>query len=143
VEHDATHSRLGPVVDVAKMLACHEQGVLNYFSAAPVTNATAEGLNSKIQTIKKMAYGFRNKDHFKTANFFHCGAYSSTRLPTELPDDPYFVAEAVNIAGNSPPSNEVSVTLPVPARAHRVTTSSLTEATWPGRGREGRASAPG
>jgi transposase len=69
----ATHSRLGPVVDVAKMLSRHEQGVLNYFSAAPVTNATAEGLNSKIQTIKKMAYGFRNKEHFKTAIFFHCG----------------------------------------------------------------------
>ena len=69
----ATHSRLGPVVDVAHMLARHEQGVLNYFNAAPVTNAAAEGLNSKIQTIKKMAYGFRNKEHFKTAIFFHCG----------------------------------------------------------------------
>ena len=32
-----------------------------------------QGLNSTIQTIKKMAYGFWNKDHFKTAIFFHCG----------------------------------------------------------------------
>jgi transposase len=30
-------------------------------------------MNSKIQTIKKMAYGYRNRDHFKTAIFFHCG----------------------------------------------------------------------
>ena len=30
-------------------------------------------LNSKIQTIKKMAYGFRNVDHCKTAIYFHCG----------------------------------------------------------------------
>jgi len=31
------------------------------------------GLNSTIQTIKQMAYGFRNKGHFKTAIYFHCG----------------------------------------------------------------------
>jgi transposase len=38
-----------------------------------ITNAVAEGLNSKIQTIKKMACGFRNREHFKIAIFFHCG----------------------------------------------------------------------
>jgi transposase len=69
----ATHSRLEPVIDVAYMIKRHLYGVLNYFSAARITNAAAEGLNSKIQTIKKMAYGFRNKEHFKTAIFFHCG----------------------------------------------------------------------
>jgi len=30
-------------------------------------------LNSKIQTIKKKAYGFRNRENFKTSIFFHCG----------------------------------------------------------------------
>ena len=30
-------------------------------------------INSKIQTIKKRAYGFRNREHFKTAIYFHCG----------------------------------------------------------------------
>ncbi len=69
----ATHSRLEPVIDVAYMLKRHLYGVLNYFSVARITNAAAEGLNSKIQTIKKMAYGFRNREHFKTAIFFHCG----------------------------------------------------------------------
>jgi transposase len=69
----ATHSRLKAVIDVAYMIKRHLYGVLNYFSAARITNAAAEGLNSKIQTIKKMAYGFRNKEHFKTAIFFHCG----------------------------------------------------------------------
>ncbi|MGD0839169.1 MAG: transposase [Polyangia bacterium] len=33
----------------------------------------SEGLNSKIQTIKQMACGFRNREHFKTAIYFHCG----------------------------------------------------------------------
>jgi transposase len=32
----------------------------------------AEGLNSKIQTIKKAAYGLRSFKNFKTAIFFHC-----------------------------------------------------------------------
>ncbi|WP_337287139.1 transposase [Candidatus Methylomirabilis sp.] len=42
-------------------------------SLEEVADAVSEGLNSKIQTIKQMAYGFRNKDHFKTAIYFHCG----------------------------------------------------------------------
>ena len=42
-------------------------------SPTRVTNATGEGLNSKIRTIKKMAYGYRNQEHFKIAIFFHCG----------------------------------------------------------------------
>ena len=35
--------------------------------------AAAEGLNSKIMSIKRMAAGFRNKNHFKTAIYFYCG----------------------------------------------------------------------
>jgi len=38
-----------------------------------LTNAVSEGVNSMIQTIKKMACGFRNREHFKLAIFFHCG----------------------------------------------------------------------
>jgi transposase len=68
----ATHSRLTPVIEVARMIQRHLPGVLNYFDHR-ITNAASEGLNSKIQTIKKMAYGFRNRTHFKTAIFFHCG----------------------------------------------------------------------
>jgi transposase len=68
----ATHSRLEPVIEVAHMLRRHEKGVLSFF-AHRVTNAVSEGINSKIQTIKKMAYGYRNRDHFKTAIYFHCG----------------------------------------------------------------------
>jgi hypothetical protein len=36
-------------------------------------NATAEGLNSKIQWIRYTARGFRNRENFKTAIYFHCG----------------------------------------------------------------------
>lgn len=68
----AIRSRLGAVKKVASMLKDHLPGVLAYF-VHRVTNAASEGLNSKIQRIKKMAYGFRNRDNFKTAIFFHCG----------------------------------------------------------------------
>lgn len=68
----ATHSRLQPVIKVARMLKSHLDNVMTYFDHG-ITNAVSEGLNSKIQTIKKMAYGFRNKEHFKSAIFFRCG----------------------------------------------------------------------
>ena len=68
----ATHSRLEPVIEKARMMHKYIHNILTYF-AHPITNAVSEGLNSKIQTIKKMAYGFRNREHFKTAIYFHCG----------------------------------------------------------------------
>ncbi|MBV8557347.1 MAG: ISL3 family transposase [Planctomycetaceae bacterium] len=52
----ATHSRLKPVVKVARMIQGHLDNVLTYFDHR-ITNATSEGLNSKIQTIKKTPMG--------------------------------------------------------------------------------------
>ncbi len=68
----ATHSRLKPIIDVAKLFQRHLPFILNYITHR-LTNAVAEGLNSKIQEIKKRACGFRNLENFKTAIFFHCG----------------------------------------------------------------------
>jgi transposase len=68
----ATHSRLQSVIEVAKMFKRHARHILNFITH-PFTNAVAEGINSKIQEIKKRACGFRNFDNFKTAIFFHCG----------------------------------------------------------------------
>ena len=67
-----TRSRLERVIDVAYVIERHLYGVLNDFSAVRITNAAAEGLNSKIQTIKKMAYGYRN--HF-TFGLGHQGTW--------------------------------------------------------------------
>jgi transposase len=52
----ATHSRLEPVVKVARMIHGHLDNVLTYFDHR-ITNATSEGLNSKIQTVKKTPTG--------------------------------------------------------------------------------------
>ena len=68
----ATHSRLEPVKEVARMIKDHLPNIMTYFTHR-ITNAVAEGLNSKIQTIKQRACGYRNPDHFKTAIMFHCG----------------------------------------------------------------------
>lgn len=68
----ATHSRLPPMIEKAKLLARHLPNILTYFTH-PITNAVAEGLNSKIATLQKRACGFRNRDNFKIAIYFHCG----------------------------------------------------------------------
>ena len=43
------------------------------FVQHPITNGVAEGLTSKIMSIKRKAGGFRNPSHFTTAIYFHCG----------------------------------------------------------------------
>ena len=56
----------------AKTLKRHLAGVLR-FVQHPITRGVAEGLNSKIMSIKRKAGGFRNPSHFTTAIYFHCG----------------------------------------------------------------------
>ena len=68
----ATHSRLVPIIKAAKTLKSHLPNILTYFKHY-ISNATAEGINSKIQTLKQMACGFRNREHYRTAIYFHCG----------------------------------------------------------------------
>lgn len=68
----ARRSRLEPIRRVAATLKRHVDGLLHY-CRHPITNGVAEGLNSKIMTIKRKACEFRNPQHFTTAIYFHCG----------------------------------------------------------------------
>lgn len=68
----ATHSRLAPMVKVARMLKAHLENILTYLRHR-VTNAMTEGLNAKIQWIKYASRGYRNRDAFTMAILFHCG----------------------------------------------------------------------
>jgi transposase len=68
----ATHSRLQPVIAAARMIANRLPNVLTYFKHR-ISNAMAEGLNSKVATIQKRACGYRNASHFQVAVYFHCG----------------------------------------------------------------------
>jgi transposase len=68
----ATHSRLKPMIDKAKMLKARLPNILTYLKHR-ITNATSESVNSKIQWVKYTARGYRNFNNFINAIYFHCG----------------------------------------------------------------------
>ena len=77
----AIRSRLDPMKKVAVMLKKHLDGLLNYFDHR-ITNATSEGFNSRIQSIKSAARGFRNFANYRTRILFYCGKLSLMPEPT-------------------------------------------------------------
>jgi len=48
----------------ADTLIAHRDGILAYYDY-PITTAPLEGTNNKIKTMKRQAYGFRDKEFFK------------------------------------------------------------------------------
>jgi len=68
----ATRSQLKPIIKVAKMLKRHLNGLMNYIEHR-ITNAVSEGFNSRIQSIKSAARGFRNFDNYRIRILFFCG----------------------------------------------------------------------
>lgn len=68
----AIRSRLEPVKKVARMLKKHLGGLLSYFRH-PITNAITEGFNSRIQSIKSAARGFRSFANYRLRVLFYCG----------------------------------------------------------------------
>ncbi len=48
----------------AKTLRCHALGILAYYDCE-ITTGPLEGLNNKIKTMKRKAYGFRDQEYFK------------------------------------------------------------------------------
>jgi len=68
----ATRSRLKPIIEVAKLLKRHLENILTYFRHR-ITNAMSEGFNSRIQSIKSQARGFRAFKNFRTRILFYCG----------------------------------------------------------------------
>jgi transposase len=68
----AVRSRLAPMIETARMLKRRFENIITYLRH-PITNATSESINSKIQWVKYTARGFRNKRNFQIAIYFHCG----------------------------------------------------------------------
>ena len=64
--------RIAPMKEKARMVRDHLYGILNAVVAG-ASNARAEGLNSVIQWIKYTARGFRNRERFRNAIYFHLG----------------------------------------------------------------------
>ena len=67
-----SRSRLKPLVEVAQMLQRHLENLLTYLRHH-ITNAVTEGLNSKIQSLKSAARGFRNFQNYRIRILFFCG----------------------------------------------------------------------
>jgi transposase len=68
----AIRSRLAPIKRVARMFKAHLANILTYFDTF-LTNGPIEGLNNRIQGLIKKAFGYRNRQRFKTDILFHLG----------------------------------------------------------------------
>jgi len=68
----ATHSRLPPVIEAAKTIKRHWEGVLNWF-AGRLTTGLLEGINSLIQAAKARARGYRTNRNLITMAYLIAG----------------------------------------------------------------------
>lgn len=68
----ATHSRLEPMVEAAKTIKRHWDGVLRWFESR-ISNGVLEGINSLVQAAKAKARGFRNTSNFITIVYLVAG----------------------------------------------------------------------
>jgi transposase len=74
----ATHSRLEPIKAFAHTVKNHWHGILNFLDSK-ITNGIIEGLNSKIKTAMKRAYGFKCFQYLRTIIYLVAGKLA---LPT-------------------------------------------------------------
>jgi len=68
----ALRSALAPVRKVARMCKRHIENLLTFF-AHRITNASAEAVNSRIQSLINQACGYRNPQRLITEILFHYG----------------------------------------------------------------------
>ncbi len=80
----ATHSRLEPIKKAAKTVKSHIDNIVTY-ARHRITNALGEAINGKIEKVKRMACGFRNRSHYRTAIYFHCGGLDLFPKPPAQP----------------------------------------------------------
>ena len=76
----AVRSRLEPIKDFARLVKRHFTGIVRYFISR-LTSGAMEGINSRIQEIKRRARGFRNTDNFITMIYLEA-ANLNLALPT-------------------------------------------------------------
>lgn len=68
----ARRCHLEPIKKVASMIRDHLPGIIKAI-VTKTTNAASEAINAKIQWIKRAACGFRNRERFRKAIYFHLG----------------------------------------------------------------------
>jgi len=73
---NVTKAKFVEFLDVMNTLKKYFYGVVNFFKHH-LTNAASEGFNTKINVIKRRAYGFRDLEYFKLKILQSCGIFSS------------------------------------------------------------------
>ena len=76
----ATHSRLQPIVEAARTIKRHWDGVLRWFDSK-IANGLIEGINSLVQAAKAKARGYRSTRNLKAIVYMIAGKLD-LRLPT-------------------------------------------------------------
>ncbi len=75
----ATHSRLEPVIDAARTVKRHWDGILRWFDSK-IANGLIEGINSLVQAAKAKARGYRSSRNLKAMVYLLAGKLD-LRLP--------------------------------------------------------------
>ena len=70
-------SRLEPIRRVARIIRNYWDAVTNA-AVSGISSANAEGFNATIQKIKRRANGYRNRENFRLAIYFHLGGPDMT-----------------------------------------------------------------
>lgn len=77
-----SHCRLKPMIRVGKMVRKYFWGILNAIKMK-INNSMLEAKNNRIQKIKRMACGFRNRKRFRNAILFHLGGLDMKPFSTQ------------------------------------------------------------
>ncbi|HLM47398.1 MAG TPA: ISL3 family transposase [Myxococcaceae bacterium] len=77
----ATHSRLQPMIDVARTIRRHQDGILRWFQSR-VSNGLLEGVNSLVQAAKARARGYRSSRNLIAMAYLIAGKLTFRPLPT-------------------------------------------------------------
>jgi transposase len=75
-------SKLEPFLKLAKTIRRYRKQIEAYIRSG-LTTAVAEGLNNKIKTLKKMAYGYSNKTSFLRKILQRCGFLNHRYIQTD------------------------------------------------------------
>ena len=75
----ATHSRLPPMIDAARTIKHHWDGILRWFDSR-IANGLIEGINSLVQAAKAKARGYRSTRNLKAIVYLLAG-----KLDLKLP----------------------------------------------------------
>lgn len=75
----ATHSRLKPIMEVAKTIKSHWDGIVEW-KKSQINNGILEGLNSVVQAAKAKARGFRSFKNFKIVIYLTTGKLTFNKV---------------------------------------------------------------